>query len=88
MKVRSETIELGMPMHTARARLVRMILFHQAKRLGDDICFRCKKAIEDVRELSIEHKEYWLHVDVDLYWDMSNIAFSHYRCNRPRREGC
>ena len=72
---------LGMPAGTAAARLRKKILFHLLQRLHEDVCFQCGKKIETAEELSIEHKLPWLHKDVALFWDLTNIAFSHSRCN-------
>lgn len=60
-----------------------MILFQLVQRLGEDKCFRCSEKIEAIEELSIEHKQPWEGVSVDLFWSLDNIAFSHRRCNRP-----
>lgn len=73
--------QLGMAIGTASARLRKMILFDLVRRLGLDVCFRCGKLIEAVENLSIEHKQPWLDVSPDLFWDLSNIAFSHLVCN-------
>lgn len=78
--------ELGMPFGTASNRLRKMILFRFSQMLGKDICFRCGRRIDKVDDLSIEHKRPWLGVDVALFWDLDNVAFSHLRCNRPDPE--
>lgn len=31
--------------------------------------------------MSIDHKNPWIGVDVNLFWDVKNIAFSHLKCN-------
>lgn len=72
---------LGMPHGTANNRLRKMIIFHLAKQLGLDVCYHCKNKIDNLEEFSIEHKRKWLHVNVELFWDMENIAFSHLKCN-------
>ncbi len=74
---------LGMPYGTAANRLKKRILFSLVQKLNMDACYRCGKKIKDVSHLSIEHKEPWLNVSVDLYWDLNNIAFSHLACNVP-----
>lgn len=33
----------------------------------------------------MEHKKAWLDTDVFLFWDISNIAFSHLDCNSANR---
>ena len=60
-----------------------MILFDLIQRLGEDVCFECRAKIETIDELSIEHKQPWEGVSVELFWSLDNIAFSHRRCNRP-----
>lgn len=76
---------LGMPYGTACGKLRKKILFHFAKRLGDNICYRCGEKIENVEELSIDHKKEWLYTDTELFWDIDNIAFSHLACNTVAR---
>ena len=80
--------QLGMPFGTANAKLRKQILFQLIKRLGEDICFRCEKKIQDITELSIEHKKPWFNIDSKLFWDLDNIAFSHLQCNRPNNRSC
>jgi len=75
--------QLGMSHGAAANRLRKNILFSFAKRLGEDVCFKCHKCIETVEELSIEHKQPWENKSADLFWDLENIAFSHIQCNRP-----
>src|SRR3954466_13344453 len=77
--------ELGMPFGTASNRLRKLLLFHYVKKAGHDICFKCSTPIETVEEFSIEHKQPWLYISSDLFWDLDNIAFSHLKCNRPDR---
>jgi hypothetical protein len=76
-----KTQQLGIPYGTANGRLRKMVIFDLLKRHSENICFRCKKEIEKIDDLSIEHKEPWLDKDIALFWDMSNIAFSHLSCN-------
>ncbi len=73
--------ELGMSAGSAAHRLTRKLLFHYAQKTSDDICYRCGLKIETYETFSIEHKKPWLHVSPDLFWDLSNIAFSHLKCN-------
>jgi hypothetical protein len=75
--------QLGMPFGTAQNKLRKSIMFKYVKMVGHDICFKCGVAIDDLDELSIEHKLPWLGRDTNLFWDLDNIAFSHLRCNRP-----
>src|SRR5438874_2568287 len=74
-----------MPFGTASARLRKAIMFHLLQRLGENVCIQCAKLIDKSAELSIEHKQPWLDVDADLFWDMENISFSHLRCNTSHR---
>ena len=63
--------------------LRKQIMFDLVKRADLDGCFRCGEKIKEVKELSIEHKENWLHSDdpVELFFNHGNIAFSHLKCN-------
>jgi hypothetical protein len=82
-KKKSET--LGMPHGTACHRLRKNILFHLLCRLEENICYRCGKTIESVDDLSVEHIKPWEGISAELFWDISNIDFSHLRCNVPHR---
>ena len=72
---------LGLKPATARARLVKMILFDQAVRLGETTCFRCGRQIESYVDLTIDHKHPWRGETADAFWNMENIAYSHHGCN-------
>lgn len=76
-----KTIQLGMPFGTACAKLRKLVLFDLLKRYNENVCYRCKEIIDNADDLSIEHKKPWLDNDVNLFWDMDNISFSHLRCN-------
>lgn len=76
-----KSAQLGMPHGTAANRLRKIIMFSLLVRLHENLCFRCGREIEKADDLSVEHKEPWLHVSSDLYWDLENIAFSHGKCN-------
>ena len=78
-----EERQLGMTTGKARGLLVKMLLFEMAQKLGRDICFRCGQRIEGFSQISIEHKIAWLDSEdpAALYFDLSNIAFSHHVCN-------
>lgn len=71
---------LGMPYGTAMQRLKKAILFRLVQKLNLDFCYRCGKRIKSLESFTIEHKEPWL-THPDLFWDMTNIAFSHRSCN-------
>lgn len=81
MKITDKNTILGMPTGTASNRLRKILLFHFVKKSGMDLCYRCKNKIESVDEFTIDHKEPWLHVSKDLFWNIDNIAFSHLKCN-------
>jgi hypothetical protein len=75
--------QLGEKFNTANYHLKKMVWFDMMKRYGENICFRCKEAIETVEELSIEHKIPWLNKPnaKELFWDLNNVAWSHISCN-------
>ena len=77
-----------MPYGTAMGRLRKLVLFDVLKRTNLNVCFQCGNTIENAEELSLEHKEPWLHDSPEKFWDLGNIAFSHLRCNckASRRE--
>lgn len=82
--------QLGMNVSTAMHKLRTKVLFHILKRHDDNICFKCRKKINTFTDLSIEHKKPWLYYPENnnrRFWYMSNIAFSHRKCNRPHRSG-
>ena len=74
---------LGMPHGTANHRLRKRILFDLLQRHGENVCFKCTSKITSAKDLSIEHKQPWEGVSVELFWSLDNIAFSHLRCNLP-----
>lgn len=75
--------QLGIHPSTAAAILRKKILFKLIKDTENDICFQCNKKIENIDELSIEHKKPWLDSEkpLELFFDLENIAFSHLKCN-------
>lgn len=83
MSNKTKSEQLGMNASTAYARLRKMIMFQLIKETNKDICYHCGEKIENVEDLSIEHKEKWLYSDnpADLFFDLDNIAFSHLSCN-------
>lgn len=76
---------LGMPHGTAGNRLRKLILLNLLQRHGENVCFKCSEFIETADELSIEHKQPWEGISIELFWDLGNIAFSHLRCNKNHR---
>ena len=77
------TALLGMSIGTASNRLRKAIMFKMAQKLDEDICFRCGNKIDNINELSIEHKEPWQSANdpIQSFFDLDNIAFSHLKCN-------
>lgn len=75
--------KLGMNAGTAASRLRKAIMYDLVKQLDKHYCYRCGKEIINLEEFSIEHKEPWLNSEDPrkLFFDLSNIAFSHYLCN-------
>ncbi|WNL50867.1 HNH endonuclease [Xanthomonas phage Murka] len=72
---------LGMSFGTARARLDRDLLFKFAVSLGH-VCHRCGKDL-DRDSFSVDHVTNW-SVSSDpfnSFFDLDNIAFSHFECN-------
>lgn len=72
---------LGMSFSKARHRLERQILLKLLTDAGNNVCYQCSGTIETVQDLSIEHKQPWRKKHVELFWDLDNIAFSHFSCN-------
>lgn len=77
----SRAKQLGMNPGTASHRLVKDLLYDFVIKAGHK-CHRCGKEM-DRENFSIEHIEPWLHSPdpVALFFDISNIAYSHLRCN-------
>lgn len=72
--------QLGMPYGTARHKLVRKLLFTLIKATAKNYCFRCNQLMDE-STYSIDHIIDWLDNDPALFWDISNLAFSHKACN-------
>jgi hypothetical protein len=80
--------QLGLAIGTASYRLRKMIVFQMVQELGRDQCFRCEQKIESANDLVFDHKVPWLDNSPDLFWEASNVAFSHAACNiRAARRG-
>ncbi len=73
--------QLGMSYGKATHKLKREIFFSFLKRLGENVCFRCGKEIETSSDVTVDHKAPWLDEDTTLFWNLDNIAFSHFSCN-------
>lgn len=80
---------LGMSYGMANARLRKAIMFAMAVRLGEDRCYRCGGRIDSIDDLSIEHKVPWQKAadPVGVFFDLTNVAFSHLSCNAGARSG-
>ncbi len=75
--------QIGMPIGKAAHKLRRAIIYHLAKKLDMDICYRCNKSIDKIEEFTIDHKIPYLNSEnpSKLFFDLENIAFSHKSCN-------
>lgn len=75
---------LGMPIQTASNRLRKSLLWSLIQETGKDICYHCGGKILSEEDLSIEHKTPWMYSgrEQELYFDLSNISFSHINCNK------
>jgi 5-methylcytosine-specific restriction endonuclease McrA len=74
-------IDLGMSKGAAYHRLRRNILFALLSDLNLLDCYRCGFPIETVSVLSVDHKRPWIDSPLESFWDLDNIAFSHFQCN-------
>lgn len=74
---------LGQSFAAAQRGLRKMLLWNFVRETSQDTCFRCGEQIEDVDDLSIEHKEPWQSAldPKAAFFDLENIAFSHLSCN-------
>lgn len=74
--------QLGMNHSTASGRLVKDLLWNFIVETGFNKCSKCTKEMNR-ENFSIEHIEPWLDSDNprELFFDISNIAYSHLSCN-------
>jgi len=72
-----------MPVGTAEKHLRKSIIHELALQLGKNQCCRCSLAVEDPDDLAIVHVQEW-EGDPDLFWALTNIAFSHADCEAAR----
>ncbi len=86
-KNKKDSDELGMAWGTANNRLRKLVIFSLIQKCGEDNCVRCGQRIVSVDDMSIEHIKPWRGNDVDLFWSVDNIAFSHVQCNTTHRPG-
>lgn len=75
--------QLGVSASTLSNQLKKALLFKYVKLAGHNYCFQCGAEIENVKDLSVEHKTPWLDTEKpkELFMDLDNIAFSHLSCN-------
>lgn len=83
MTTNKKIVQLGMYTSRAANKLNRSIMYHLAKKLNEHYCYRCGAEICTIKEFTVEHKTPWLDSPnpVELYFDLENIAFSHFLCN-------
>lgn len=67
---------------SARSRLIKSIMFALLKESDQHYCYRCGEELE-LNSFTIEHVKPWAYQEDawELYFDLSNIAFSHSKCN-------
>lgn len=75
-------MQLGMNHSTARARLVKDLLWNFIVKTDNDTCCKCGEKMEK-DNFSIEHVKPWLDSEdpVGLFFDIENISYSHLQCN-------
>lgn len=83
MSNKKKSQQLGMAHGTAVYHLKKMVMFSLLQETGKDACYQCGEKIKDIDNLSLEHKVPWLDSDnpKELFYNLSNIAFSHTICN-------
>lgn len=59
--------------------LIKRLLFRELEKSGPISCYRCGKPIA-VDDFTIDHKNRH-EGDPSVWWDLDNIAYSHYSCN-------
>ena len=84
----SKSIRLGMSISSASNRLNRDLIYKLATDLGLMVCYRCGGSVSRDK-FSIDHKVDWLKSDnpIETFFDLSNVAFSHHRCNSSASSG-
>lgn len=80
---RRKAEQLGMPVGTAEKHLRKSVIHELASQLGKNICCRCNLPIEEPEGLALVHVQDW-EDDSDLFWALTNIAFSHAGCEAAR----
>jgi len=72
-----------MPVGTAEKHLRKSIIHELALQLGKNQCCRCGLEVEEPDDLAIVHVQEW-EEDPELFWALTNIAFSHAACEAAR----
>jgi hypothetical protein len=74
---------LGVAYGTARNKLIKNLLWNFVRSSNLNICFQCNEKINNIEDLSIEHKIPWQSAadPISAFYDLENIAYSHLKCN-------
>jgi len=75
---------LGVHPGSAQRKLSKSIEFSLVIETGRDTCYRCGKKITKDQDFSVEHMKNWMSSEnpIEAYYGLSNIAFSHRKCNK------
>lgn len=86
--VKAKSDFLGMPLGTARNRLVNSVIRRLAVLAGVATCHRCGEALESDEDISMDHVKDWFQKEngIALFFDPENVAFSHKKCNYLSRK--
>lgn len=76
---------LGMPFNTAERKLRKMVIYELAQQLQKNVCARCGTKIESSDDLALIHLRDWQD-NPSGFWDLTNVAFSHVRCEATRHD--
>jgi len=79
--------QLGCNLGSAAIKLRKLVLFDLIVKFGLNKCYRCGKVIDAVDDFTLDHKIDWLDSanPEELFFDVSNVAFSHALCNTLAR---
>lgn len=79
--------QLGCNLGSATLKLRKLILFDLIVKFNLNRCYRCGELINVVGDFTLDHKIDWLDSvnPKELFFDVSNVAFSHALCNRLAR---
>jgi len=80
-KQHAESLGFNQMAHANRV-LMKDLVFHYAQKLGLTNCYRCKKSLTR-EDFTIDHIESWRNKPdaKELFFDLTNIRFSHLSCN-------